>query len=310
MFNPFVEVVDGRQNQDLLSAREIDFNDSDWEEPQLLGVPPRGPCGNLLKKECKFMQPVIRKPVKIGTQQYNLLSSSNEVSHFGYYPETPHEIKTIVSEVPTIIEVDFGRSMGGHLQFSLKSCCGGKVCIFYGEDSKKLLNEIIELPEKGDYVFESFDWRGARHVSLQFYNIKETMILDEVSFIEQRYPFAYTADFEASDPVYGDIFRMCRLTAEVATKDHPQDCVGREQALWLSDILIHAKTMSVCFNDLQPVKKAINQVMRIMTDDGVVSVPGPVSQGYHFKDESLPWSEQPLNIPLIMEFLYEATGEI
>ena len=308
-FQGFVEHFDADGAKQIEGYRSTGFDASNWSNAAELGVPPLGPVGNPIPREIPFLEPVEILPVKVSCQDIEGSSSKNETCHLGYYTDLQHEIIAKHSNLPVTITCDFGRTVGGYLHLELENCSGGHAAIFYGEDGKKLLHERIVLPKEGNFTFESYDWRGSQDVSLQFSDVPKTMILKKISFFDIQYPFKHTADFEADDPIMGQLWRMCRDTAHIATKDHPQDCVGREQALWLSDIVVHTRSSAVCFNDLLPMKKALRQVMRTMRQDGIVSVPGPVSKGYHYDDDKLPWSEQPLNIPISLEQIYKHTGD-
>ncbi|MHC4872864.1 MAG: alpha-L-rhamnosidase-related protein [Planctomycetota bacterium] len=309
-FQGYIEHFDADGANSIAGFRKAGFDDSDWQDAVELGTPPEGPCGDPREKEIPFLKHVELKPMRIGvfgTEGTSVTADNLLLGNKAY--EGDHTVCCIDKNIPVSITYDFGRVAGGYLQLSLKNCSGGTAHIYYGEDDKKLVHEIIELPSNGGLNFESFEWRGTMDATIQFCNIMQPMQIERVVFFDLSYPFDYTSDFESSDPMLGRIWRICRNTAHIATKDHPQDCVGREQALWLSDIVVHTRSNSVFFNELQPMKKAIDQTVRNLTPEGVCAVPGPVSKGYDYDGQELKWSEQPLNIPITIEEIYKHTAD-
>jgi hypothetical protein len=307
-FLGFVEHYDANAAKAIAGYKEANFDDSSWQEPELLGVPPEGPVGNPLPKEIPFLVPKIHAPTSTGSIQREGTFATTPQSHFGFTPDQPATVATPHGGATTLT-FDFGRTMGGLIMLSLEGCCGGRVEISYGESAKTVVAEIVELPDEGALKFTSFDWRGGRHVNLTFYNVPNPTTVKSIQFVELEYPYPYAGEFEASDPMLGKIWRTCRLTAQVATKDHPQDCVHREQALWISDLLVHTRTAASCFGDLTPFVKAIRQVIRNVNDEGILAVPGPCSTGYHYDKNPLPWSEQPLTVPMIIARIHAYTGD-
>jgi alpha-L-rhamnosidase len=307
-FLGFVEHYDADAARAIAGYKDADFDNSSWERPELLGIPPKGPVGNLLPKEIPFLVPKIHAPVSTGSIQRMHTFATNPQSHFGFTPDEPPTVAT-PPDGTTALTFDFGRTMGGMIMLSLEECCGGRMEISYGENTNTIVCEIVALPSEGGLKFTSFDWRGGRHVNLTFINVPKPTIVKSIRFVELEYPFPQPGQFEASDPMLGRIWRACRLTAHVATKDHPQDCVHREQALWISDLFVHTRTSAACFGDLTPFVKAFKQVLRNVNDEGILSVPGPCATGYHYGEDPLPWSEQVLTVPMTIAEIYAYTGD-
>ena len=308
-FMGFVEHCDANAAKQIEGYREADFDDAAWETPELMGQPPRGPVGDPLPREIPFLERRIRRPNSVGSIRHGDNASPNETYLLGFDPEQPHTVCTPAEGIPTSVKLDFGRTIGGMLQLHLEGCCGGRVEVYYGENTDQVLCEIIELPREGDLRFESMDWRGARNVVLRFYDVPEPVTLRAANFVELEYPYAHAGAFEASDPMLGRIWRACRTTAQVGTKDHPQDCVHREQALWVGDVYVHVRTAAVCFGDMTPFDKAFRQAVRNVNEHGILAVPGPCAVGYVYDGESLGWSEQPMTVPMSIARMYEYTGD-
>jgi hypothetical protein len=307
-FLAFVEHYDGRAAAAIAGFANAGYNDSRWEKAVELGRPPQGPIGDPLPRETPMLVRRPRRPRSVGSLHHGYDLSANETHHLGVDPDQPHTVSTVPG-APTAAVFDFGRTMGGLLRLRLENCRGGRVEAYYTENTRQVLCEVIELPETGDLLFESMDWRGARQVTLLFHDLPAPVALRSVEFVELDYPFTEAGDFEASDPLLGRIWRACRTTARVGVKDHPVDCVHREQALWYEDMYVHLRAAAACFGDLRPFEKGCRQGIRNVTDGGILPVPGPCGVGYDYRGESLQWSEQPLTLPMSVARLYELRGD-
>lgn len=284
------------------------FDDSAWEAPALLGAPPGGPTGEPLPREQPFLVPVEHAPVSVGGFHRGDEPHQNLTTALGFSPDEPHTVFAL-PDSPTGVRFDFRRTLGGMPRVALADCCGGRMEIYCGENTREVLCDIVELPQDGELLYEPMDWRGAKHITLLFRDVPRPTVVRSVRFVEWQYPFEARGDFEADDPAFGRIWRACRETAHVGVKDHPQDCVHREQALWYGDLLVHARAAAACFGDMAPFEKACRQAARNVNQDGVLPVPGPCTQGYELGGESLGWSEQPLTVPLTVMRIYEHTGD-
>lgn len=307
-FLGYVEHVDGRHYQALTDCHAAAFDDSGWPNCVSLGKPPDGPLGEPLAREAPGLEPRRRLPLQVGSRSSHDRALSSDVRLLGFHPEQPLTIAATGDEAVDLT-LDFGRSMGGFFHLELRQCSGGTVEIFYGEDTHQVLCERLDLPPRGELVFTSFDWRGARHMTLRFSGLGRDIEIGDLAFIEYTYPFQDRGAFDADEARLGEIWRRCRTTARIGVKDHPVDCVHREQALWVSDLLPHLRTVLACFGDVRPFVKACRQVVRTINADGIMPVPGPCGQGYHYDADTLPWSEQPLNVALIITEIYRYTGD-
>lgn len=304
-FLGYVEHIDANAVAAFGDYKKISYNDSTWETPVLLGIPPKGKLGCPIPKESAYLKRVKHRPLGAGSFQQGDKHITNENYQLGAVPEMPSAVTTPEGGAPSVMTYDFGRTMGGGIEVEFENCSGGRAEIYYGDAQRRQLYEIIELPKKGKFRFQSFDWRGTRYAAIMFYNIKKKLIIRSVRFIERQYPFEYEADFEADNEKFGRIWRMCKTTAHVAAKDHLQDCVTREQALWIEDVLIHTQSLIACFGDTVAAKKAVRQALRAMTKQGNIAVPGPGFAGYGFDDKPPRWGGQSFVIPIILEHLYK-----
>jgi len=302
-----------KHHVDLASAREQeaasrpDYDDSAWSEPAVFRPAPHGPLPLPIPREIPHLVRTSREPRHAGVIHSRHPSAEHTRALMGFDPDHPATVQPCPKGA--WVTFDFGRPMGGFPELVLEPNGGGNVDVYYGEGALWVMADRLRLPVSGDARYEPLDWRGARYVGLHFHNLVGPVVIRSVKFVEMVYPFNARGDFRCSDPTLTRVWRVCRETAWAGTKDHPVDCLNREQALWIEDICVHGRSMAACFGDVRPVQKAMRQALRVMHDDGVVPVPGPVGIGYQRTDQSLPWSEQPLTIAFILRDLYWFNAE-
>ena len=307
-FVGFAEHYDANAAESIAGYRDAGFDDSVWETPGLLGVPPDGPVGDPLPREQPLLERRVHPARSLGSIQRDGLNVQHLPGPLGFVPEAPLTVAAPPG-APATLTAEFERSMGGLIEVVLDDCSGGAMDIYYGENTNLILCDTVELPSRGSFRFEPFDWRGAKHVSLTLRDLGEPLTVLAVNFIELQYPFQDVGEFETDDPALGRIWRACRATAHAGVKDHPVDCVHREQALWYGDMYVHIRAAAACFGDATPFVKACRQAVRNVNTAGVLAVPGPVTDGYEYDGETLGWSEQPLTVPMSIAALCDYTGE-
>src|SRR5262249_16803725 len=110
------------------------------------------------------------------------------------------------------------------------------------------------------------------------------------------------------NPEWTQIWKICRESARITIKDHPVDCCGREQALWLTDLPVHCRAIAACFGDLRPIEKAVTQVFRGIDKNGIIAVPGPAVMGYDGNGKETPWAASALNLSVLLKAIYDYSG--
>ncbi len=302
-------VVDLQASQQLLPMHQPSYDDSSW----LAAIErPTNADGSIrpepLPRETPPLTPVLRRPLAVGRVQPEADVVAGSAALLGYVTQVP----TIVHPSPegAWITVDLGRSMGGFPIVELESQGGrGWVDLYFGEGGAMTMGDRLRLSPHEMSSYEGLDWRGCRFISLHFRELQTAVRVHTIALLEMVYPFEPRGDFLCSDEALTAVWRTCRQTAWSGTKDHPVDCVGREQALWLDDLRVHGRVMAACFGDTRPASKGVRQALRVMGDDGVVPVPGPAGVGYNLSGPELMWSCQPLTLPMTLLDLYQYDGD-
>ena len=306
-FVGYKHVVDLGEAGEAERAMAPGYDDSAW--PAATPLPLRGE-GSLPAPIPREQPLLVRTPREaVAVNQTHPLFQNASGLRFGVpgWAETPPTVLPCAEGA--WVELDFGRSMGGFPQIEFESAAGGRVDVYCAEGGLALMTDRLTLPAKGRATWEPMDWRGARFVKLHFRDLGGPVILRAARFIEMVYPFDARGEFRCPDETLSRLWAICRDTAWAATKDHPVDCVNREQALWIEDMCVHARSIASCFGDLRPIAKGLRQAFRAMHPDGVVPVPGPVGLGYQRTAESLPWSMQPLTLPMTLRDVWMQTAD-
>ena len=272
-------VVDLQASQQLLPMHQPSYDDSSW----LAAIErPTNADGSIrpepLPRETPPLTPVLRRPLAVGRVQPEADVVAGSAALLGYVTQVP----TIVHPSPegAWITVDLGRSMGGVPIVVLESQGGrGWVDLYFGEGGAMTMGDRLRLSPHEMSSYEGLDWRGCRFISLHFRELQTAVRVHTIALLEMVYPFEPRGDFLCSDEALTAVWRTCRQTAWSGTKDHPVDCVGREQALWLDDLRVHGRVMAACFGDTRPASKGVRQALLVIGDDGVVPVPGPAGVG-------------------------------
>jgi hypothetical protein len=197
--------------------------------------------------------------------------------------------------------------MGGFPDLKVECQGEARIDLYMGEGGQTRRTDLLHL-RPGRARYQPLDWRGGRSLTLHVRAQGGSVALNDVRFIEMVYPFEPRGAFDCSDPTLTRVWEMCRETAWAAVKDHPVDCVSREQALWIADVNIHARAIRACFGDMRSIHKSLRQSLATMHPDGVMTVPGPCGLGYKRSAKSLPWSEQPLTFAMTLRDLYRFEG--
>lgn len=196
------------------------------------------------------------------------------------------------------LALEFDKVFCGFLELTIEG--DGIVDIYFGEGQVVRLQERLHSRGGEAVPYRSTKWRGGDRIVFHFREVQKGLKLSGIRMVDVVYPFRESGNVETSSAEWNTLWNICRNTAHAGVRDHPMDCCGREQALWLEDLYIHGKTLRCCFGDLRPVRKALLQSLRNIQPSGYIPIPGPVSTGYNHAGEILRWSGQALVIPGIL----------
>jgi len=198
-------------------------------------------------------------------------------------------------------------AMAGVYQMELSCDEECEVDLYCGEAAEHALSD--KLCFNGYCLYEPIGWRGGDTVSLWIRKASAPVELISFKFIQRRYPFISTGMFQCDSSVINAVWRASVETARHTVLDHPVDCLWREQALWIEDVVVHGRAMRAAFGNIEPVRKVLRQAFSTMDERGVVPVPGPSGIGYGFDAPELRWSSQPLALSVIARDYFQFTED-
>lgn len=261
-----------------------------------LGEPEPLPCPSLRSR--------VHEPIHISTLRAR---ESTIRGVGGVQLGVPSEVISVSAGEEGWITFDYGRPMAGFPVLTFDAEAPAEVTVYMGEAAQSRPSDVLQLPA-GSSSFQPLDWRGGQRITLRVRALGGEVRVPAAHFVEMAYPFTRAGDFACSSEPLTRTWQLCADTAAAAMIDHPVDCLGREQALWIADLHPHARAVHAAFGDWRPIEKAIRQAIRVTHDDGVVAVPGPVGIDYRRTAASLPWSEQSLTLALTLRDHHQCTG--
>ncbi len=279
--------------QDLQAALAGDYDDSGWP-----AAAPAGPWPEPLPPEIPPLQPELHAPCNVGITQPH----PDAIAGWRELRGRPEAVPMRVNPTPegAWITLDYGRPMGGFPVLKLAAEGRGTLDLYCGEGDTWLLTDRLLLAPTGPVDYMPLDWRGGQRLGLHFRELTAPVSVQRAEFMEMVYPFETRGAFRCADDNLTKIWRVCRETAWAGIKDHPVDCLNREQALWLADITVHNRALAACFGDIRPTVKAMRQALRGMNEAGIVPVPGPSGLGYLLDGPTLNWSEMTLTLAITL----------
>lgn len=297
-FHPYKHVLDVSAFSRAMDA----LDDVDWQKP----IVQDGVLGEPIAPEQPPLVRTPRQPRYMGEVQSEAqIVDGPRHLMLGHPDQRPGASAGVDGAEHT---VDWGRPMGGFPVITFEAEGDAEIDLYYGEGAVFLHSDRLTL-SKGTWTYEPLDWRGGQYMTIRYRSASAPVRLAEVRFDEMVYPFDPVGSFSCSDDTLTRTWDICRETVWVGVKDHPVDCVWREQALWLSDLYIHECAIRACFGDLTPLAKGIRQALRT-EQDGIVSVPGPAGLGYERNNpNSLNWSEQPMTLTMTIAEHCRFTGD-
>jgi len=253
---------------------KVDFVDSDWEKPCILGKPPLSPWVNLIPREIPFLKEEIVYPVDV-------VSIDNK---FGNIKDTKNLITRgrkasvfradIPGSMPTVI-LDFKREVVGYPEIEFGNCRGGTIVVSYGESlALKRIDHIVL--NNGNFLWSSYERRTFRYLSITVLNTPLPVPIKSVAARNSYYPIGYKKEFAAKDQELKKIWDVCAATQKANMQEHHEDCPVRERALWFIDLKIQNLISYHLYRDYKIAAKCLKQGARIQLSDGSIPAVGPV----------------------------------
>lgn len=326
---------------ELLDARELDpewiedgFDDSVWAEAALVKVshdgglaesrPPVDPYGAMLPRGIGMLdgervlpvttlmqrgeaagQELPDHPAERLISQLRTAGSATEVG----LPLTV----TRNSKTATIVNVDFGRIVAGHVELDVDAPAGVRLDMWYQEaaDYDPETGPVESAPRaSASYTtrgredrYKAVDVNGLRRIFLLIPPSTEgdadEITVRRIAVNEYHYPFAGGASFSSSDPELDRLYRAGVRTTELNSFDAFTDCPTREQRAWVGDGVVHQMVHLVANEDWRLARNYVTLGASPRADGMLpMTVCGEIEHrgGYAIPDWSLHWIHGAYNL--------------
>ncbi len=144
----------------------------------------------------------------------------------------------------------------------------------------------IECARKSIF-WRSFNPYGARYVALTFRSLSEDLKIKKLNFISATYPVERIGDFECSENVFNEIWRICQRTQESNMEDAYVDCPTRERGNYARDTIIQYQNNLAFFGDHRLMRRCLSLYAGNPAENGKFKAVAPTSADYTISDFSL-----------------------
>ena len=304
----YQEIYDA--GKEMVSWQNLGFDDSNWEKPVVIGVPPIAPWKKMIPRDIPYLSEKEIYPQEITElgecpQPIDLNNIKNIAALMEkelHLPQNKNKIKglkDILKKDKKFLEIkvsknsnfylllDFGREVSGFPKIYLEGVSGGIVDFGYDEvlidkrihpargggSSSRIKYSDRYVMKNGYQEYEqAFTWRGFRYLQLVFRNCSKAIKLYGVSLNYYVYPAKYRGAFACSDPMLNKIWEVGRDTLQMCMHDSYEDCPWREQAQWWGDARVQGLVNYYCFGDKSLFKKGLRQIAesQVRRSDGLM----------------------------------------
>jgi alpha-L-rhamnosidase len=314
---------------ELLDARELDpswvepdFDDSSWADATLLKAshdgargesrPPVDPYGAMRPRGIGMLGGPRVRPRSVVTQ------TAPAVTDLPDHPaerlvrqlreagdkQMVHLPLTVprTQDTVTLLTVDFGRIVAGHVELEVDAPSGVRLDLFYQEsaaydavagpvDSAPRSSASYTTRGSADH-YKAVDINGLRQIFLMIPPGAGEVTVADLAVSEYHYPFAGEAAFTSSDPELDRLYQAGIRTTKMNSFDAFTDCPTREQRAWVGDGVVHQMVHLVANEDWRLARNYVTlgaspraDGMLPMTVAGEIEYRG----GYTIPDWALHW---------------------
>jgi hypothetical protein len=205
-------------------------------------------------------------------------------------------------DVATLVSVNFGRIVAGHVELEVEAPPGVRLDLFYQEsaDYDAVAGPVASAPRSSaSYITRGFadnykavDINGLRQVFLMIPPGAGEITVRDIAVSEYHYPFTGGAAFSSSDPELDRLYQAGIRTTQMNSFDAFTDCPTREQRAWVGDGVVHQMVHLVANEDWRLARNYVAlgaspraDGMLPMTVTGEIEYRG----GYTIPDWALHW---------------------
>ncbi len=282
LYGDFKEIYDSRREPE--GWLEPPFDDSEWQEPDVLGKPPVEPWTRLIPAEIPPLGGERVRPLNSFWESASVTYSwrddwevYNEGRLAGDAPQAAEEdtrvMKTHADFNPSVI-LDFGRDVTGYVEIEIADSAGGVMDVLYGEDLYLTRVDTFVL-KGGRQVLRPFNRRTFRYCKLLFRKTPDWVHIEDVSVEMSTYPVEHRGEFRCSDDLLNRIWDVGRYSMRLSMLDHFVDCPWRERTLYGGDMYAENLIAHYAFGDPRMNRKCLRQMAHIQYPEGPLPPWGP-----------------------------------
>ncbi|MCA9925104.1 MAG: family 78 glycoside hydrolase catalytic domain [Anaerolineales bacterium] len=267
----YVEIYDARRAPE--GWRDVDFDDSEWQKPEILRVAGRNGAADTVP--FPVMVPRAIPPLHEEIRHAHALCLLGEVRNALAAPEiaalfaqemvmpldhcrvqgaenlrAPDGVTdiTTTAERSVSLVLDFGQTVIGRVCFDVEGSAGAAIDFTYGErlaeDGRVHMHEGIPgfdvrpghrlILRDGRQQWEAFEMSGFRYLQVTVRQCERPLQIHTVALNFSTYPVSENGRFTCSDPLLNHIWQAGANTSRLCMLDGHVDCPSREQRQWMS----------------------------------------------------------------------------
>lgn len=307
----FIEIYDARRAP--LGWNTVDFDDSGWDEPEILRVPGRNYAGDVipfpvmvpsdiprLAESPRRAEAVVRvAEVKNAPPATDIATlflqealadlQTCRVDHPGHLlREGASATITTSGDHSASLVLDFGQTAPGRVRFDLEGPAGAVVDFTYSErlhdDGRVHMHAGIPgfdiyaahrvILREGRQTWEAFELSGFRYLQVTVRHCERPLTIHAIRLNFTAYPVQPAGQFTCSDDLLNRIWQVGATTLHHCMLDGYVDCPSREQRQWL-DAYLDSLINYVAFGDPYLGAKMLRQVAGSQQPDGLTMMVAP-----------------------------------
>ena len=318
---------------EFFDARELDpswvdpgFDDSDWTAASVLNVshigglaesrPPADPYGPMLERGIAFLAGEAIEPTSTLTQTAPYKSDLPDHPADRLIAQWRTAGEAVSATLPlaidrdpataTVVTVDFGRIVGGHVELDVDAPAGTRLDLWYQETATydPMAGPVESAPRaSASYTTRGVDQQhGDRYRALEINGLRRIailvppgsgrVVLNRVAVREALYPFVGEAEFSSSDRELNRLYQAGVRTTQLNSLDSFTDCPTREQRAWVGDGVVHQMVHLVANEDWRLARNYLTLAASPRADGLLpMTVVGEIEHhgGFSIPDWALHW---------------------
>lgn len=311
----FQEVYDSRRKP--VGWNVVGFDDSDWQTPFVIGEVGVEPWVAMVPREIPHLRERevfahsvlgygevdrgVVEPPDVATRMYaERLRPEPEVVECPGGILTPGGDAAIIRPgQDAFVALDFGREVVGFPTVRIRD--GGTAVIDLGYSEaldengrvhptrQGILQADRLVTHGGRQEWQTFGRRAFRYLQLTFRDLSAPLQIECVSVNTVGYPVEQVSEFECSDALLNDIWRVGAYTLSLCMQDQYEDCPLREHGQYPGDLRVGSLTNYYCFFDTALVRKGLAQYVQNQREDGFFNALWPSGTNHALPDYNLVW---------------------